>query len=322
VKLSIVIPCYNEQEVLPETARRLDLLLGDLIIRGKIAEQSNVWLVDDGSQDETWSIIETLVAKSARFVGVRLSRNRGHQNALLAGLSTADGDAVISLDADLQDDLRVVEEMIDAHQNGSEIVYGVRTRRGKDTWFKRWTAERYYGMLRWLGVAIIPNHADFRLMGRAALAGLSDYSEVNLFLRGVIPQLGFRSTNVYYERQERFAGLSKYPLRKMVALAIDGVTSFSPVPLRMIAALGAAVFVVSAAVAVWVLSIRLFTNRAVPGWASILLPIYGLGGVQLLSLGIVGEYVAKVYLETKRRPRFLIEKIVGGDSGAVVRRSI
>jgi glycosyltransferase involved in cell wall biosynthesis len=322
VKLSIVIPCYNEQEVLPETARRLDLLLGDLMSRGKIAEKSNVWLVDDGSQDQTWSIIETLVANSARFVGVRLSRNRGHQNALLAGLSTADGDAVISLDADLQDDLRVVEEMIDAHQNGSEIVYGVRARRDRDTWFKRWTAERYYGMLRWLGVAIIPNHADFRLMGRAALAGLSEYSEVNLFLRGVIPQLGFRTTSVYYERQERFAGQSKYPLRKMVAFAIDGVTSFSPVPLRMIAALGAAVFVVSAAVAVWVLSIRLFTNRAVPGWASILLPIYGLGGVQLLSLGIVGEYVAKVYLETKHRPRFLIEKIVGGDSGGVVRHNI
>jgi glycosyltransferase involved in cell wall biosynthesis len=312
VKLSLVIPCYNERAGLPEIARRLVELLADLIARGKIAQESNVWLIDDGSTDGTWALIESLVAQSSMFVGVKLSRNHGHQHALLAGLSSADGDAVISLDADLQDELGVIEKMIDAHRNGSEIVYGVRAGRDADTWFKRWTSERYYGLLRGLGVPIIPNHADYRLMGRSALAGLGEYREVNLFLRGVVPQLGFRCTSVYYDRQQRFAGESKYPLRKMLALGIDGVTSFSPVPLRMIAVLGAAVFVVSTVVAAWVLCIRLFTARAVPGWASITLPIYGLGGVQLLSLGIVGEYVAKIYMETKHRPRFLIEKIVGG----------
>jgi polyisoprenyl-phosphate glycosyltransferase len=240
-----------------------------------------------------------------------LSRNRGHQYALLAGLSSADGDAVISLDADLQDDLSVIEQMIDAFADGNEIVYGVRNRRMNDSFFKRWTAKRYYGLLRFLGVNIIPNHADYRLMGRAALVALGDYREVNLFLRGIIPQLGFRSTSVYYERQQRIAGESKYPLGKMVALAMDGVTSFSPVPLRVIAVLGAMVFLASVGVSIWVLSVRFMTNRAVPGWASITLPIYGLGGVQLLSLGVVGEYIAKVYMETKQRPRFVIEKIVG-----------
>jgi len=322
VKLSLVIPCYNEAEVLPETARRLEALLADLVGLGKIAPDSNVWLIDDGSQDETWSIIESLVAKSRMFIGARLAANRGHQYALLAGLSIADGDAVISLDADLQDDLNVIEQMIDAHRQGYEIVYGVRNKRDKDTWFKRWTAERYYALLRLLGAPIIRNHADYRLMGRAALEALGEYREVNLFLRGVIPQLGFRSTNVYYERLERFAGESKYPLRKMMALAIDGVTSFSSVPLRMIAALGAAIFVVSISVAVWVVSVRLFTARAVPGWASITLPIYSLGGVQLLSLGIVGEYVAKIYMETKRRPRFLVETIVGRVSNEVDKRRL
>lgn len=322
MKLSLVIPCYNEGEVLPETARRLEALINDLIRVGKIAPDSNIWLIDDGSQDETWSIIDSLVAKSSMFVGAKLSRNRGHQYALLAGLSIADGDAVISLDADLQDDLNVMEKMIDAYRSGYEIVFGVRNRRDKDTWFKRWTAERYYALLRSLGAPIIPNHADYRLMGRAALNGLGEYEEVNLFLRGVIPQLGFRCTNVYYERQERFAGESKYSVGKMMGLAIDGITSFSSVPLRMIAFLGAAIFVVSTAGAIWIVSVRLFTARAVPGWASITLPIYGLGGVQLLSLGIVGEYVAKIYMETKRRPRFLIEKIVGRAGGERPERHI
>jgi polyisoprenyl-phosphate glycosyltransferase len=320
VKLSFVIPCYNEQEALPETSRRLQLLLSDLISRGKVDSTSNIWLVDDGSGDRTWSIIEWLAASSALFVGVKLSGNRGHQYALLAGLSSADGDAIISLDADLQDDLGVIEQMIDAYMNGYEIVYGVRDRRVNDSWFKRWTAERYYGLLRMLGVTIVRNHADYRLMGRAALSALSEYHEVNLFLRGIIPLLGFRSTNVYYERHQRIAGKSKYPMRKMFALAVDGVTAFSPVPLRMIAGLGAAVFLISAMVAIWVLVVRFVTNSAVPGWASIMLPIYGLGGVQLLSLGVVGEYVAKAYMETKGRPRFVIEKIVGG-SKLVTQRS-
>jgi glycosyltransferase involved in cell wall biosynthesis len=311
VKLSLVIPCYNEQEVLQETSTRVQVLLRDLIRRGKITPDSNVWLIDDGSTDDTWRLIEALTAGSTMFVGVKLSRNRGHQYALLAGLSSADGEAIISLDADLQDDLNVIEKMVDAYKGGYEIVYGVRASRDRDGWFKRWSAERYYGLLGVLGVAVVPNHADYRLMGRAALNALSEYREFNLFLRGVIPLLGFRYTNVYYERHERLAGVSKYPFRKMIALAIDGITSFSPVPLRMIAVLGATVFVVSASLSIWVLAVRFLTDRAVPGWASIMLPIYALGGVQLLGLGIVGEYVAKIYMETKRRPRFLIEKIVG-----------
>jgi glycosyltransferase involved in cell wall biosynthesis len=312
VKLSLVIPCYNEQEVLRETTGRLDKLLDDLIARNEISPDSNVWLVDDGSRDTTWSIIESLASGGGgRYVGVKLSRNRGHQFALLAGLSHADGDAIISLDADLQDDLGAIEQMVLAHKSGFEIVYGVRSKRDRDTWFKRWTAERYYALLRTFGVSIIPNHADYRLMGRAALKALEEYGEVNLFLRGVIPQLGFRCTNVTYVRQERFAGVSKYPLRKMLALAIDGITSFSPVPLRLIAALGAMIFVISAAITLWVLSVRFLSRSAVPGWASITLPIYGLGGIQLLSLGVVGEYIAKIYLETKGRPRFLVEQVVG-----------
>lgn len=319
MKLSVVIPCYNEQEALPETARRLRTLLADLVMRGKVDLKSNIWLIDDGSHDDTWAIIEQLAAHHGPlFAGVKLSCNRGHQYALLAGLSIADGEAVISLDADLQDDLSVIEQMVDAYRSGYEIVYGVRARRDRDSRFKRWTARRYYGLLRLLGVTIIPDHADFRLMGRAALQALREYREVNLFLRGIIPQLGFRSTIVHYDRQKRIAGESKYPLRKMVALAIDGITSFSPVPLRLISALGGCVFLLSVAVEIWVLVVRFATARAVPGWASITLPIYGLGGVQLLGLGVVGEYIAKAYMETKRRPRFLIEKIVSHDRNALV----
>jgi glycosyltransferase involved in cell wall biosynthesis len=317
VKLSLVVPCYNEEAALPQTAARLDALLDDLVVRGKVAPASDVLLVDDGSQDATWALIAGLADRSPRFVGVKLSRNRGHQNALLAGLMQADGDAVISLDADLQDDLGVIEQMVDAFNDGCEIVYGVRNHRDADTWFKRWTAERYYGLLRALGVDIVPNHADYRLLGRRALAALQSYEEVNLFLRGVIPQLGFRSQHVFYERGERVAGESKYPLSTMLGLAVDGVTSFSAVPLRLIAGLGAVVFVLSGAIALRVLGVRLFTDRAVPGWASTLLPIYALGGVQLLSIGVVGEYVAKIYLETKRRPRFFIEQIARRVDGAV-----
>jgi len=309
VKLSLVVPCYNEEAALPETTRRLQELLEDLIRRGKVDDDSSIWLVDDGSRDQTWPFIHSLSTRSARFFGVKLARNHGHQFALLAGLLSADGDAVISLDADLQDDLGVIEQMVDEYEKGHEIVYGVRNKRVTDTWFKRWTAERYYGLLGMLGVGIVPNHADYRLMGRAALNALEEYREVNLFLRGIVPQLGFRSTRVYYERHERIAGETKYPLKKMVALAADGITSFSAVPLRLIAALGAGVFIMSVGLAIWILAVRLFTDRAVPGWASTTLPIYALGGIQLLSLGVVGEYVAKVYMETKRRPRFLIEKI-------------
>jgi polyisoprenyl-phosphate glycosyltransferase len=309
VRLSLVIPCYNEQEALPITVPQLEKLMHDLMARGKIASDSNVWLVDDGSKDGTWPMIETLAARSDLFVGLKLSRNRGHQNALLAGLLSADGDALISIDADLQDDLGVIEKMVDAHVAGYEIVYGVRKARDNDTWFKRWSALRYYGLLSALGVDMIPNHADFRLMGRNAINSLGLHTEVNLFLRGIIPQLGYRSTSIYYDRLERVAGESKYPLSKMIRLALDGITSFSPVPLRLIAALGFIVCVFSLAMVFWVLFIRLFTDRALPGWASTTVPIYLLGGVQLLCIGILGEYVAKAYAETKGRPRFLIEKV-------------
>jgi glycosyltransferase involved in cell wall biosynthesis len=309
MKLSLVVPCYNEQEALPHTAPKLEELLLGLIGGGKISPNSNVWFVDDGSKDDTWPMIESLAARSDLFVGLKLSRNRGHQNALLAGLLSADGDAVISIDADLQDDLGVIENMVDAYRAGYEIVYGVRKARDTDTWFKRWTALRYYGLLRVMGVDIIPNHADFRLMGRMSLTSLGLHTEVNLFLRGIIPQLGYRSTSVYYDRGDRVAGVSKYPLRKMIRLALDGITSFSPVPLRLIAGLGGIVCLFSLAMVFWVLAVRLFTDRALPGWASTTVPIYLLGGVQLLSIGVLGEYVAKIYSETKGRPRYLIEKV-------------
>lgn len=309
MRLSLVVPCYNEEEALPITVPRLADLMGDLIARGKIAGDSNIWFVDDGSKDATWRVIESYTRNSDLFVGVKLSRNRGHQNALLSGLLSADGDAVISIDADLQDDLSVIEKMVDAYAEGYEIVYGVRKARDTDTWFKRWTALRYYGLLRSLGVNIIPNHADFRLMGRQSLAALGQYAEVNLFLRGIIPQLGFRATSVFYDRLDRVAGESKYPLGKMIKLALDGITSFSPVPLRLIAGLGGIICLFSLAMGVWAVAIRLFTDRALPGWASTTVPIYLLGGVQLLCIGILGEYVAKIYSETKGRPRYLIEKV-------------
>jgi glycosyltransferase involved in cell wall biosynthesis len=309
MRLSIVVPCYNEEEALPHAAPQLARLIGDLIARGKIAGDSNIWFVDDGSRDGTWALIESLVRESDLFVGVKLSRNLGHQNALLSGLMSADGDAVISIDADLQDDLGVIEKMVDAHAEGYEIVYGVRKARDTDTWFKRWSALRYYGLLHSLGVDIVPNHADFRLMGRRSLTALGQFAEVNLFLRGIIPQLGFRATSVFYDRLERVAGESKYPLGKMIRLALDGITSFSAVPLRLIAGLGGIICVLSLGMAFWAVAIKLFTSRALPGWASTTVPIYLLGGVQLLCIGILGEYVAKIYGETKGRPRYLIEKV-------------
>lgn len=308
MRLSIVIPCYNEEAALAESVRQVRVALDGLEAAGKIDPASQIWLVDDGSRDATWPLIQSLAAADAQVIGVKLSRNRGHQHALLAGLLTAEGDAVISLDADLQDDLGVLGEMVDAWRGGHEIVYGVRRSRQADSFFKRWTARRYYRLLRLLGVDIVPDHAEFRLMGRKALDALAEYPEANLFLRGLIPQLGFRSTRVHYDRRLRLAGKTKYPLRRMLGLGIDGITSFSAVPLRMIAAGGAAVFVLSVLVSMWILGVRLFTDRAVPGWASTTLPIYALGGIQLLCLGVVGEYVAKIYLEVKRRPRYLIER--------------
>jgi glycosyltransferase involved in cell wall biosynthesis len=310
VRLAIVVPCFNEEEVLPETNRRLLALLTRLQEMQLTSADSSVHYVDDGSKDRTWSLIESLAAADDRVHGIKVSRNRGHQNALLAGLMTVEGDALVSIDADLQDDVSVIESMVRAFLDGNEIVYGVRKARATDTFFKKGTAEIYYKLLAKMGVEIIHNHADYRLMGRRALDALSGYSEVNLFLRGIVPLLGFRTATAYYDRAERFAGESKYPLKKMLALAADGITSFSVVPLRMISILGFLVSLLSILMVGWVLYGKIFTNSAIPGWASSVIPIYFLGGIQLLSIGVLGEYVAKIYLETKRRPRFLIEQVI------------
>jgi glycosyltransferase involved in cell wall biosynthesis len=311
MKLSIVVPCYNEEAVLPETAARLGAVIADLCARGKVDAGSHVIFVDDGSRDRTWAIIESLSGRSDVYRGLKLSRNRGHQNALLAGLLNADGDVTICVDADLQDDLAAIETMIDAHGRGADIVYGARKRRDSDTHFKRWTAEGYYWLLARFGVEVVFNHADYRLMSRRAVAALARYNESNLFLRGIIPQLGFPSTIVYYDRVERFAGESKYPLHKMLALAWQGITSFSSAPLRAITAMGILVSLSSLCLSAWAIWLRVFTNDAVPGWTSTVAPLYFLGGVQLLAIGILGEYVAKIYSETKRRPAFFIEKQAG-----------
>ncbi|CAA9891399.1 conserved membrane hypothetical protein [Candidatus Methylobacter favarea] len=310
IDIGIVVPCYNEEAVLMETTRQLSELLQQLIIEGRITPNSRVYYVDDGSRDRTWALIESL-AETREFVhGIKLSRNRGHQNALLAGLLTAEGEAIISVDADLQDDLSAIKKMIECYAKGYDIVYGVRDSRKTDTLFKSFTAKIYYRLLRAMGVEIIYNHADYRLMGRQAIESLRGFGEVNLFLRGMIPQLGFSYALVYYDRAERYAGESKYPLKKMLSFAWQGITSFSDLPLRFITGLGLLVSLISFLITVWAIAVRLFTQDAIPGWASTVLPIYFLGGIQLLSLGIMGEYLAKIYSETKRRPRYIIEKTI------------
>ncbi|HZT03144.1 MAG TPA: glycosyltransferase family 2 protein [Steroidobacteraceae bacterium] len=308
--LTIVVPCFNEEEVLPVTAQRLLDLLERLRRGACISAESRVVFIDDGSRDRTWQLIETLSREDARIGGIKLSRNRGHQNALLAGLFTVDGDVLISVDADLQDDIEVIADMLAQHAQGMQVVYGVRDNRASDGVFKRSSAQGFYHLIRALGVESVYNHADFRLLSRRAVDALKDFREVNLFLRGIVPLIGFKSSVVYYTRTERFAGTSKYPLRKMLGLALDAVTSFSVVPLRLITALGFLVFLFSAAMGLWTLWVRLFTDRAVPGWTSTLLPIYVLGGLQILCIGIIGEYLGKVYQEAKRRPRYIIEKVL------------
>lgn len=308
-RLEIVVPCYNEEEVLPETAKRLTGLLARWMGEGRITSNSRVIFVDDGSRDATWHLIEELANADSKVGGIKLSRNRGHQNALLAGLFTAEGDVLVSVDADLQDDVEVISDMLDAYRDGMDIVYGVRNDRSSDSFFKRGTAKAFYRLMDSLGAESVYNHADFRLMTRRAVDGLREFGEVNLFLRGIVPLIGFKSSIVYYTRSERFAGESKYPLKKMLALALNAVTSFSIVPLRMITLLGFLVFSASLAMVMWTLWIRFFSNQAVPGWASTILPIYVLGGLQILSLGVIGEYLGKVYQETKARPRYIIEKV-------------
>lgn len=307
--LAVITPCYNEQEVLPETCRRMVGLLERLVVAGKIDSSSRIYFVDDGSHDQTWKIIESFVEDNLPVTGIKLSRNRGHQNALLAGLFTAEGDAVISIDADLQDDINAIEEMVDRYLEGCDVVYGVRKRRKTDTMFKRFTAESFYRLIALLGAQTVFNHADYRLMSRRAIEALKEFREVNLFLRGIVPLIGYESAIVYYDRDVRYAGESKYPLRKMIGLALDAVTSFSIVPLRLITLIGFLVFLFATGMSGFIFWIRFFTDIAVPGWASTLLPIYFLGGIQILCLGVMGEYLGKIYGESKARPRYLIEKV-------------
>lgn len=313
-KLYLAIPCYNEEEVLWDSAEKLLNKYYDLMSAGKITDDSKIVFIDDGSRDRTWDIISDLHNQNAIFQGIKLSRNRGHQNALLCGLMTLKdkADAVISIDADLQDDINVFDEMIDKFEAGCDVVYGVRSKRETDTFFKRFTAEAFYKILNKMGAKVIFNHADFRLMSRRALEAFSLYRETNIFLRGMVPLIGYKSDVVKYERSERLAGESKYPLKKMLALAWEGITSLSIQPIRMITWLGLIIFLISLIMIIYSV-ISFFVGAAVSGWASTLCSIWALGGLQLLAIGIIGEYIGKIYLETKRRPRFIVEKYLNDE---------
>ncbi len=307
--LYIVIPCYNEEAVLPLTSGMFLKKIKDLAAAGRISDKSRILFVNDGSKDKTWDIIRSLAEADEHYRGVCLSRNRGHQNALLAGLMTARAygcDAAISMDADLQDDVNAVDGFIDGFCNGNEIVYGVRSARKKDTWFKRTTAEAFYKVFEWMGAETVPDHADYRLMSRETLDALSEYHEVNLFLRGIVPTLGYQTSKVYYERGEREAGESKYPLKKMIAFAIQGITSFSTKPLSFVTGAGLLSILVAIGMFVYVL-VSLGFGHAIAGWGSMMISIWLIGGLIMLSLGIVGEYVGKIYMESKHRPRYRIE---------------
>jgi len=309
--LYIVVPCYNEEEVLPETARRLRAKLEQLMREEKISPRSRVLFVNDGSRDRTWALISQLHGDCPLFCGVDLSRNRGHQNALLAGLMTARerADMVISMDADLQDDIDAVDAMVDKYLDGVDIVYAVRSSRKTDTFFKRFTAEGFYRLMNAMGAESVFNHADYRLMSRRALDGLAQFREVNLFLRGIIPMIGYRTDTVEYERGQRFAGESKYPLKKMLSFALEGITSLSVKPLRIITGLGFVVFFISLVMIVYNI-VRWAAGATVAGWASLSCSVWLIGGLILLALGVVGEYIGKLYLESKDRPRFLIREVL------------
>ncbi|MBO5408495.1 MAG: glycosyltransferase family 2 protein [Clostridia bacterium] len=311
--LYIVVPCYNEEEVLPESAKQFYLALSDMMEKQMISTNSKILFVNDGSKDRTWEFIEKYSNSSPVFSGISLAKNRGHQNALLAGLNTArkHADIVVSIDADLQDDIHAIYEMVEKYKNDHcDVVFGVRSERKTDTFFKRTTAQGFYKLMQWMGVDVIYNHADYRLMSRRALDSLMQYKEVNLFLRGIVSDLGYKTDVVYYKRNERFAGESKYPLKKMLAFAFQGISSFSISPIRLITATG---FLVSAAsvLAVLYALVSLIFGQVMPGWTSLLISIWFLGGLQLLSIGLIGEYIGKIYLETKARPPYLIEKEAG-----------
>lgn len=311
IKLFLVIPCYKEQEVLPETSARLKRKMQQMIEQNRISPASRVVFVNDGSTDKTWEMIQELHKEDRLFSGINLSRNRGHQNALLAGLMTVKdiADVTISMDADLQDDIDAIDQMLDQYFNGCDIVYGVRSKRQTDTFFKRFTAESFYHLMRWLGADIVFNHADYRLMSQRALQGLSQFKEVNLFLRGLVPLVGYRSGIVTYERHERFAGESKYPLKKMLAFAVEGITALSTRPIRFISQLGVGIFLFSIFMLLYFL-LRYFTGNTVTGWASIAVSVWAIGGLQLLAIGVIGEYIGKIYLESKSRPRYIIEQFL------------
>jgi glycosyltransferase involved in cell wall biosynthesis len=310
--VTFIVPCYNEELAVEATTRALLELIEQQRDIGRCGARSMVLLVDDGSSDRTWALIEQLArVHPGHVAGLLLSRNVGHQHALLAGLTLAPGDVLISIDADLQDDLNVIPQMLDYYQQGHDIVYGVRRLRATDTRLKRMTAAGFYGLMRRLGVDVIDNHADYRLMSRRAVELLRQYDEVNLFLRGIVRLIGLRSAQVFYDRRERSAGSTKYSLSRMSALALDGVTSFSAVPLRVISMLGLLTSLLALGISIWVLVVALTNPAAVPGWASTVLPITFIGGVQILSIGVLGEYIGKIYMETKRRPRFIVDRAVG-----------
>lgn len=315
--LYIVVPCYNEEDVLPETAKRLCKKLTTLAERGLIRHSSRVLFVDDGSRDSTWSIIETLHRQNPVFSGLKLSRNRGHQNALLAGLMTANdrADVIVSMDADLQDDIDAVDEMLKKYYDGCDIVYGVRSERKKDSFFKRSTAQLFYKLMYFLGAETVYNHADYRLMSKRAVEALSEFKEKNLFLRGIIPLIGFRSDIVYYERCRRFAGESKYPFKKMFAFAVEGITSFSVRPIRWISLIGFFIFLVSI-VMIIIFIIQWALGMTISGWASVICSLWGIGGLIMLSLGMIGEYLGKLYFEVKQRPSYIVESLLDSSKEA------
>lgn len=313
--LYLVVPCYNEQEVLSDTAEKLAHKLTQLIDAGKISERSRIAFVNDGSSDCTWEIIRAYTERSALFSGINLAHNEGHQNALLAGLMTVlpYADVTISMDADLQDDINAVDAMLEKYAAGVNIVYGVRADRSSDTFFKRFTAESFYRAMRALGADIVFNHADFRLMDRRALTALAEYPEVNLFLRGIVPMIGLTHGVVYYARKERLAGVSKYPWRRMASFAWEGVTSLSARPIRLIAQMGMFISFISGLILIWSI-VRHFIGETVVGWTSLVVSLWFLGGLILLSVGVIGEYVAKIYLEVKRRPRYLVQDFIDGNA--------
>ena len=307
--LYIVIPCYNEEKVLPITSGMFLEKINTLAAAGKISPESRVLFVNDGSKDNTWNIITELAAKDEHYLGISQSRNRGHQNAVLAGLMEAKDkcDITISIDCDGQDDINAMDEMVDAYRDGCEVVYGVRSRRDTDTFFKRFTAEGFYHLMNFLGADIVFNHADYRLISSRVLQEFANFKEVNIFLRGMVPLVGFKSTSVYYERHERLAGESHYPLKKMLALAFDGITSLSVKPIRFITGLGLIFSVLSFVGVLWAV-IASILGRTVVGWASTMCIVCFMGGIQLLCLGVIGEYIGKIYLETKARPRYIISE--------------